>query len=99
MGARTQCRVAADSRRSTDLIQTIRCRLGGAWWRLSGGGWARPDVPTRPDPGASPASRRLRLVTPIPALGFWEHSIYAGMAAGAARYSTVGFLAIYHNQI
>jgi hypothetical protein len=78
MGARTQCRVAADSRRSTDLIQTIRCRLGGAWWRLSGGGWARP-----------------RLVTPIPALGFWEHSIYAGMAAGAARYSTVRFLAIY----
>ena len=28
----------------------------------------------------------------------WEHSIYAGMAAGAARHSTVGFLAIYHTR-
>jgi hypothetical protein len=28
MGARTQCRVAADSRRSTDLIQAIRVPVG-----------------------------------------------------------------------
>lgn len=28
MGGRTQCRVAADSRRSTDLIQAIRVPVG-----------------------------------------------------------------------
>jgi hypothetical protein len=39
MGGRTQCRVAADARRSTDLIQAIRVPVGGAWWRrLSGRG-------------------------------------------------------------
>ena len=52
MGARTQCRVAADSRRSTDLIQAIRVPVGrGVVAAAVGAGWARPDVPARPGPG------------------------------------------------
>ena len=57
MGGRTQCRVAADSRRSTDLIQAIRVPIGrGVVAAAVGAGWARPDVPcTIRTWGASPA--------------------------------------------
>ena len=42
--------VGAGSRRLTDLIQAIRCRLGGAWWwRPSGRGRRRRDAPLDPD--------------------------------------------------
>jgi hypothetical protein len=64
MGGRTQCRVAPDTRRSADLIQTIRCRLGGAWWRRLGAGAARRGrPPNRPDRlrQASTASGQERL--------------------------------------
>jgi hypothetical protein len=54
MGARTQCRVAADSRRSTELIQTIRCRLGrGVVAAAVGAGGGRgPMYLLTPDLGA-----------------------------------------------
>jgi hypothetical protein len=52
MDGRTQCRVAADTRRSTDLIQSIRCRLGDPWWpRPSGRAGADPMYVLDPGPG------------------------------------------------
>jgi hypothetical protein len=54
MGAEANPGVGAGARRSTDLIQTIRCWLGGAWWRRpSGRGGRRPDVLLDPDLGPS----------------------------------------------
>jgi hypothetical protein len=55
MGDRTQCRVAADSRRSTDLIQAIRVPVGRGVVAAVGVGWARPMYLLDPDLGASPA--------------------------------------------
>ena len=56
MGDRTQCRVAADSRRSTDLIQAIRVPVGrGVVAAVGAGAGAGPMYLLDPDLGASPA--------------------------------------------
>ena len=55
MGARTQCRVAADSRRSTDLIQAIRVPVGRGVVAAAVGAGGRPMYLLDPDLGASPA--------------------------------------------
>jgi hypothetical protein len=72
MGARTQCRVAADSRRSTDLIQAIRVPVGrGVVAAVGVGAGAGPMYLLDPDPdlGAplSPtyAVRELYLLTAL----------------------------------
>jgi hypothetical protein len=133
MGDRTHPGVAADSRRSTDLIQAIRVPVGrGVVAAVGVGAGAGPMYLLDPDPdlGASPAGSDrgsavisylcCARVVPLDRLGdlslsvpsradvsgwsfrsstgFWEYSMYAGMAAGAARHSTVGFLAIYHTR-
>jgi hypothetical protein len=57
MGGRTQCRVAADTRRSTDLIQTIRVPdgRGVVAAAVGAGAGAGPMYLLDPDLGASPA--------------------------------------------
>jgi hypothetical protein len=57
MGDRTLCRVAADSRRSTDLIQAIRVPVGQGvvLAAAGGGGWCRPARLLDSDLGTSPA--------------------------------------------
>jgi hypothetical protein len=57
MGGRTQCRVAADTRRSTDLIQTIRVPdgRGVVAAAVGAGACAGPMYLLDPDLGASPA--------------------------------------------